>query len=114
MVFKAKTNGVATITFNCDKTKSFPSNVKSDTNITGDNGVDVVDCTANNEGSYIIGGVVNLTPVAGGVGDVGSTRAVVTKKPVTRLPQTGTTEVTIGLTVVGLMTIGAGLLIKLL
>lgn len=92
VTFKPKAVGTATFNYTCLAGSVVETNIISQT------GNDVVDCTANQSGSYTI---------AAGTG--GDTTAVATATPVpattTALPQTGVIENTVILVVFGLVSI---------
>lgn len=92
VTFKPKATGVATVNFTC-----LPNSVV-ETNIIAQSGLDVVDCAANQSGSYTIANGVGGSP---------------TVMPTT-LPQTGGVENTIALMLFGITSIGAALYLKLI
>jgi hypothetical protein len=90
VTFKPKTTGVATVSYTCT------ANSVVETNIIADTGMDVVDCAANQSGSYTI--------ATGTGGDSGTTPTTVVATPTTgssTLPQTGAVENTIALMLFG-------------
>lgn len=108
VTFKPKAVGTATFNYTC------LSNSVVETNIISQEGADVVECAANQSGSYTI--------AAGTGGDSGSndddnSSAVATMTPVpastTSLPQTGVIENTILLAVFGISSIAAALYLRL-
>ena len=104
LTFKAKANGVATFSYVCQ------ANLVTETNIINDASTDVVDCTANQSGSYTITGTSNNTTP-------NPTSAVTT--PTTRpsnntLPNTGGVSNTIALILIGISGVMAAVYFKFL
>jgi LPXTG-motif cell wall-anchored protein len=103
ITFRPKATGTATLNFTC-----LPGSVV-ETNIISQTGTDVVDCTANQSGSYVIGS---------GTGGSTDTTTVATATPIpattTSLPQTGMVENTVMLVVFGIISVVFGVYFGLL
>lgn len=100
--FRAKSVGTATVRFTCR------SGANDETNIINKSVVDVVDCSANQSGTYTIQGVggdpsPTPTTVAG---------ATATTRPTGSLPQTGGVGPTVGLVLFGITSAMAALFLR--
>ena len=105
ITFKPKATGVATLNYVCT------AGSVADTNIINESGNDVVDCSANQSGSYTItdNGSVDPTPTSG------SSDPVATPTPTSsELPETGAVENTVALMVFGLSGMMAAWYLKLI
>ena len=104
VTFKAKGTGTAAVNFTCQAGSTI------DTNIFDNQGIDVIDCASNQNGSYTITG--------GGGSDPTSTpvppQATVTPNDGSgaELPQTGSVGTTIGLLIFGIVGLIAGTILK--
>lgn len=102
--FKAKAVGTASVNFTC------VAGQVNETNIINQSSVDVIDCGANQSGSYVIqvaaGGNDSATPTAT------PTMAAGAPTPTGALPQTGTMDSMIGLTVFGLVSVISAFMLR--
>jgi len=103
VTFKAKGTGTAAVNFTCQAGSTI------DTNIFDNQGIDVIDCASNQNGSYTItgGGSEPIsTPVP--------PQATVTPNDGSgaELPQTGSVGTTIGLLIFGIVGLIAGTILK--
>lgn len=99
--FKAKAVGTASVNFTCQ------AGQVNETNIINQSSVDVIDCGANQSGSYVIqagSGGDNETPTA--------TPTVRAPTSTGALPQTGVMDSMIGLTVFGLVSVISAFLLR--
>lgn len=107
VTFRAKAEGVASVTFSCTAGSS------TDTNIFNTSAVDVIDCASNQSGSYTIAAAnsesSSSSPTSTPTPTTTTTTTTTTNN--STLPQTGVIENTVGLIVFGLMSlIGAAAL----
>ena len=103
VTFKAKGTGTAAVNFTCQAGSTI------DTNIFDNQGIDVIDCASNQNGSYTItggGSEPTSTPVP--------PQATVTPNDGSgaELPQTGSVGTTIGLLIFGIVGLIAGTILK--
>lgn len=103
LTFKATNTGTATLSYTC-------STSTKDSNIIGVSSiVDIITCSSNQTGSYIIGSGSSNTPTPTSSSSTAAPTAVSTS-----LPQTGSTGVTVGLIAVGLMSLFSAVFLKFL
>lgn len=104
--FRPKSTGTATVGFTC-----VAGAIAKDTNIININTADVVDCGANQSGSYTInaatGGGDNSSPTSTPVPTVASASTTTSQ-----LPKTGSLSTTFTLIMVGLISVVGGLALK--
>jgi hypothetical protein len=101
VTFKAKGTGTAAVNFTCQAGSTI------DTNIFDNQGIDVIDCASNQNGSYTITGDSGPQPTS-------PPGATVTPNNGSgaELPQTGSVGTTIGLLIFGIVGLIAGTILK--
>jgi LPXTG-motif cell wall-anchored protein len=101
--FKAKAVGTASVNFTCQ------AGQVNETNIINQSSVDVVDCGVNQSGSYVIqAGSGGDTPTATPTPTTGAGAPTATGV----LPQTGTMDSMVGLTVFGLVSVISAFMLR--
>ncbi|MBP9817552.1 hypothetical protein KBC75_02215 [Candidatus Shapirobacteria bacterium] len=116
ITFRAKNTGVATVNLTCT-----PGSV-TESNIINQSGADVVDCTSNQSGSYTITASSTTdttvttapTPTTTSNSSTTTTTTTTSTSGSTELPRTGSVETTVIVMVVGLMSVIAGAVMRIL
>ncbi|KKR67170.1 MAG: hypothetical protein UU09_C0037G0020 [Microgenomates group bacterium GW2011_GWA2_40_6] len=110
VTFKAKGTGSAAVNFTCSSGSTI------DTNIFDNQGIDVIDCASNQNGSYTITGDSGPQPTSppGATSTPVPPQATVTPNNGSgaELPQTGSVGTTIGLLIFGIVGLIAGTILK--
>jgi len=114
--FKAKTVGTALVSFECKDDMINETNVVE---LVGQIPQDKIVCSENSTGTYIIAGASTtgtptLTPTPTPTQAVAAVTAVATSAPVQHLPQTGNTETTIFMTIIGVVSVIGAWIFKIL
>ena len=105
MTLRAKTTGVAKLTFDCIAGQTTESNVTR-----ANDAVDVIDCTQLVAGTYTLGTAVATTPTTAPIGGASPSG---TLTPTPKLPTTGTAEVGMFLGGIGIFAVLVGLALLL-
>lgn len=105
LTFKAIATGTASLNYTCSGTSTTDSNIVKSTTVT-----DVITCASNQSGSYTIGSGSSSTTESTST----PTSATTTTTTSSELPKTGTTGVTVGLVVFGLVSLVSAVFLKFL
>lgn len=106
LTFKATNTGTANLSYTC-------SSATTDSNIIGSSSiVDIITCSSNQSGSYVIGNSTSSTTTSTPTPTTASTTTTTTTTTV--LPKTGNTGVTVGLIAFGLVSLVSAAFFKFL
>lgn len=98
LYFKAKAEGTASVSFFCESPSTIDSNILIDKEAT-----DMISCSENSSGSYVIKGTPTTTAAP---------TTAPTTTTTTTLPKAGSTEVTIAVVLMGILSVVGGFVFK--